>query len=112
MRMSKTISRSRMKPGRGVINATTIARTAMGTARPVQAEVGTDLSQVNRLDGAAGVGVAVIGSPRQPALHEFEDVGENLGHGAIKVRGNFLAGFDGLVQRLRQRRVFDHWDLV
>src|ERR1035441_1163712 len=47
-----------------------------------------------------------------PAIHQLEDVGQHFGHGAIELRRNFLSHVDGLIQRLRQRGIFDERNLV
>ena len=45
-------------------------------------------------------------------MHEFVNVSQNLRHRAVEVRRNLLSHFHRLIQRARQRRIFDDRDLV
>src|SRR5690242_12847901 len=74
-RMSVTIRRSRMKPGRGVIRAMTIARTAIGTAISRRSSRGRARIQA----GLAEAGMALAGvTDLLASFHEFEDVGQDF----------------------------------
>src|SRR5579862_6944087 len=116
--MSATISRSRIKPGRGVIRAITMPRTATGTAISRSMFKGRALSHGAETafwpgrPGAATGFAGDIGLPGEPSVHEFEDIRQDFGHGAIEVRGNLLAHVDHFVERLRERGVLDDGDLV
>src|SRR5437016_4606180 len=109
MRISVTISRSRMKRGSGVMSANTIPSTASGTAISPRLDRGRNSDHFH---GGVKALEGVINSARQPPIHELEDVGQNLGHGAIEMRRNLLADLYGFVKRLRQGLVFDDGHLI
>ncbi len=47
--------------------------------------------------GSAGAGIALAGVMAltwEPPVHEFEDVSQNLRHGAVQVRRDLLADVD------------------
>src|ERR1035438_4837621 len=112
IRMSVTISRSSTKLGSGVISAMTIPSTAMGTASWLSSSSGSARTQAGSAPGGAIVLAGVIGLSRQFAVHEFVNVSQNLRHRAVEVRRNLLSHFHRLIQRARQRRIFDDRDLV
>src|ERR1035441_2059884 len=115
---SVTISRSNTKPGSGVISAITIPSTASGTAnwrnsssaRP-RAPPG-DPPAAGNPAGAAMVLAGVMSLAGEPPVHEFENVRQDLRHGAVQMRRDLLPHFHQLVQRLRQRRILDDRHLV
>src|SRR5690242_2796966 len=113
IRMSETINRSSTNLGSGAMSAITMAITPSGTAiSPIESH-GRDSIHLGCGGARALAGVMTLPvSGRQPPMHQLEDVGEDFGHRAVQVRRNFLADFDGLIERLRQRRVLDDGNLV
>src|ERR1700678_4023307 len=110
-RISVTINRSRTNPGSGVISATTIAKTASGTASSLRALSGMPANAFEIL-GAASALAGLIALTWQLSVHQFVDVSQNLGHRTIELRWNLLTNLGRGVQRLRQRRIFDDRHLI
>src|SRR5579864_6487881 len=100
--MSVTIRRSSTKRGSGVISAITIARTASGTAISLSTPSGSACTHRGSPDGA-GIALAGVILSRQPPVHEFEDVGQDLRHRPVQMRRNLLPHLHRFVERLRQR---------
>src|SRR5262249_56929910 len=89
--------------GIGVIMTITMASTAIGT--PISRRPATR-------GGGAGCGVTgarALAMSEAPSS-QLVDVGQDLGDGSIEIGWDFLAHFDHLVERLRQRRVLDDRD--
>src|SRR6516225_9172182 len=109
IRMSVTMSRSSMKPGRGVTRAITIASTATGTAISRSVETGIIFKNP---PGCGNAFAGVIWSVGESPVHEFEDIGQDFRYRAIQMRRNLLSDIHGFVQRLRQRWVLDDRNVV
>src|SRR5579872_1769421 len=112
--MSVTIRTSSMMLGMGVIRATTMASTASGTASSPSDSSGIDCRNF-QVAGRASVlvsSIEITPLDRQPPIHEAIDIGEDLGDGPVKVRGNLLSYFDRLIKRLRQRRILHDRDFI
>src|ERR1035441_6840125 len=87
-RMSVTIRKSRTNPGSGVISAITMASIASGTTSSPSVSMGRSRIHFGRMLAVPGAAMALEGVllSRHPPVHEFENVGQDLGYRAVEMR--------------------------